>query len=78
MPLRNTLVLTAFVASGAATAGAGCVFARKVTRAGNFLFRNKLISMKKSISPIQMVDPRLSSRLTDLCALFSAHRPLDK
>ncbi len=75
---KNTHVPTAFVASGAATAGVGCAFGRKVARAGNFLFRSKLISMKKSISLIQMVDPRLSSRFTDLCGLFSAYRSMDK
>lgn len=77
MPPRNTPVLTAFVASGVAIAGAGCAFARKVARAGNFLFRSKLISMKKSISLIQMVDPMTSSKPTDLCGLFGDYSPMD-
>jgi hypothetical protein len=78
MSPRNTLVLIAFVVSGAAIAGAGCAFARKVARAGNCLFRSKLISMKKSISLIQMVDPRTSSKPTDLCGLFSDYSSMDK
>jgi len=49
MLLKNTPVLTVFVVSGAVTAAAGCVFARKGAHAESFPCRSKLSSMRRII-----------------------------
>jgi hypothetical protein len=53
---KNIHAPTAFVANGAVTAGAGCVFARRVAHAGNFPCKSRLTSMKKSIRMIRAND----------------------
>lgn len=49
MHRKNTHVPTVSVVSGAVTAAAGCVFARKGAPAESFPCRSKLSSMKKII-----------------------------
>jgi len=64
MLLKNTHVPTVSVVSGAVTAAAGCVFARKGAPAESFPCRSRLSSMKKLIRLIPGSD-----------GLFVARRP---